>query len=472
MADTGGVNGAAARKPGVGTSVRNQSGSTIIVVMIVSIVMLVTTLAIVELAAQDAALAAREVRSSRAFYAAEAGVEKGEAWIGRQGVMPAGQIAPFGPEPEGFSGGLVLVTVTPDASGPRMVYTIRSLATVGNKSRAIEVDVTPTAFTDYIYYTNRDLGDGSPGYFRTGEVIDGPIHINDELAIWGDPVFLEEVRTTSSTVYYYNDGSPIDIHALSNAPYDEPDFQGGCALGVGHLDWLDTSDLDGIEAMADYNLNGSWDIVFGRDDGSGPMIGWVSMKRTDNTIWTDVQIPPEGLIITTGGDCHVSGVLDGQVTICGGGYVGITDDILYADSGPDGPNPGCDDILGLIGNTKVVIEDTAANQSDCVVHAHIMAINNQSSLVENYDQGSPRGTLSLYGGVAQDKWGPVGTGWYDSGGGFHLLTGYERDVHYDWRLRTMLPPGYSTFTFGTSGVDRLTWREVTPVDLMQWQFDG
>jgi hypothetical protein len=439
-----------------------------VVVMICAVVMLIISLGLLELGAQDAVLASRELRASRAFYTAEAGIERGEAWLGKQSIQPMAPIMPFGDAPEGFSSGLVLVNITPDASGSRMVYTIRSLATVGNKSRAIEVDVTPTAFTDYIYYTNRDLGDGSPGYFRTGEVIDGPIHINDELAIWGDPVFLEEVRTTSSTIYYNNDGIPLESHAMSNPPHDVPDFQGGCTLGVGHLEWLDANDLDAIQAMADYKLNGSWDIVFGRDDGSGPMIGWVSMKKVENTTWTDVQIPPEGLIIHTGGDCHVSGVLDGQVTICGGGYVGITDDILYADSGPNGPNPGCDDILGLVGNTKVIVENTVPNQSDCVVHAHVMAINNQSTLVEDYDQGSPRGTLTIHGGVAQDKWGPVGTGWYDSGGNFHVLTGYERDVHYDWRLRTMLPPGYSTFIFNTSGVDRLAWREIAPVDLTGW----
>ncbi|MCK4916399.1 MAG: hypothetical protein KAS89_09510, partial [Candidatus Eisenbacteria sp.] len=129
----------------------------------------------------------------------------------------------------------------------------------------------------------------------------------------------------------------------------------------------------------------------------------------------------------------------------------------------------CDDILGLVASTKVVITDNAANGSDCVIHAHIMSMNNQASLVENYGLGTPRGTLTIHGGLAQDKWGPVGTGYYDDDDNFHLLTGYERDLHYDWRLRDLIPPGYSSIIFAGGGFNRLVWREITPVDLTCWE---
>ena len=445
-------------------TLNSQSGSTMVVVMIFAVIMLISALALMEIGAQDASLAVRDVRASQAFYNAEAGIEKAEAWLAAQSSPPDNVVLPFGEAPESFGGGLMLVAVTPDSSSSRKIYTIRSLATVGGKSRGIEVDVTPTAFTDYLYYTNKDVGPGSPGYFRTGEVIDGPIHVNDEVAIWGDPVFQGKVRSTCSTLLYQNNWNPISLSSLSNPPYDNPDFQQGIELGVGELPWLDEGDLNTLKNMAGLSLSNK-KLIFGRDDGSGPMLGYVSYSKLNKDEWTDVPLDSFNGIIYVGGSCEVSGIVDGQVTLVNNATIDIVDDLVYAGSDANGPLPDCDDILGLVASTKVSIADTPANGNDCVVHAHIMSMNNQASLVENYSQGAPRGTLTIHGGLAQDKWGPVGTGYYDWEGNFHILTGYERDFHYDWRLRELLPPGYDAVIFKGGGLDRLAWREISPVNL-------
>ncbi|MFH1865486.1 MAG: DUF4900 domain-containing protein [Candidatus Eisenbacteria bacterium] len=446
----------------------DESGSTLVVVIIFAVVMLISAMAILELGVQDASLAMRDVRASHAFYNAEAGVERGEAWLMGQSSPPTTAVTPFSDVPEGFGDGLMLVAVTPDASGSRIIYTIRSLSTVHGRSRAIEVDVTPTAFTDYLYYTNSDVGPGSPGYFRTGDVIDGPIHINDMLAVWGDPVFEHEVRTSATEIQYYNNGSLIQTSATANAPYDNPDFQDGILLGAPVLPWLDEGDLNTLKSMAGLSLANK-KIVFGRDDGSGPMLGYVSYSNLNKEVWTDVELSSFNGIIYVGGSCEVSGILDGQATLVNNPSIVIVDDLVYADSDANGPLPGCDDMLGLVASVTVSVADNAPNGSDCVVHAHIMAMNNQASIVDNYASGPPRGTFTIHGGMAQDKWGPVGTGYYDFDGEFHILTGYERDFHYDWRLRSMLPPGYEAIIFKGGGLDRLAWREITPVDLTSWE---
>ena len=343
-----------------------------------------------------------------------------------------------------------------------------SYATVDGRSRAVEIDVTPTAFTDYLYYTNNDVGPGSPGYFRSGDVIDGPIHINDLLAVWGDPVFEAEIHTSATEIYYHNNWNPISSSALSNAPYDNPVFEEGITLGAGEIPWLDEGDLNTLKNMAGLSLTNK-KIVFGRDDGSGPMLGYVSYSKVNKDEWTDVLLSSFNGIIYCGGTCQVSGVIDGQVTVVNNNQIDIVDDLTYAGSNASGPLPNCDDICGLVASTKVNITDNVPNNSDCVVHAHIMSMNNQASLVESYSQGSPRGTLTIHGGLAQDKWGPVGTGYYDYQDDFHVLTGYERDFHYDWRLRSLLPPGYSAIIFKGGGFDRLAWREITPIDLCAWE---
>jgi hypothetical protein len=445
-----------------------ESGSTLVIVMICALVMLITALALIDLGAQDAALALRDVRVSQAFYNAEAGAERGEAWLGDQTNMPTTSTMPFSDSPESFGGGLMLVSITPDASGSRVVYTIRSLSTVQGKSHAIEVDLTPTAFTDYLYYTNSDVGPGSPGYFRTGDVVDGPIHINDMMAIWGDPVFEHEIHTTATEIQYYNDNSPIQTSALSNPPHDFPVFEEGIEMGAAPIPWLDESDLNTLKAMAGLSL-ANQQLVFGRDDGSGPMLGYVSYSKIGQNSWTDVDLTSFNGLIYINGACEVSGIIDGQATVVSNTSISIVDDLVYAGSDANGPLPNCDDILGLVASVSVSVADNVPNSTDCVVHAHMMSMNNQASLVDNYSQGSPRGTLTIHGGLAQDKWGPTGTGYYDEQDEFHLLTGYERDFHYDWRLRTMLPPGYSAIIFNGGGFNRLVWREIAPVDLTHWE---
>jgi hypothetical protein len=450
--------------PRAAARVRNQSGSTMVAVMVFAVVMLISAMAVMELGAQDAALSVRDVRASQAFYNAEAGAERGEAWLQSQSSYPSTTVSPFSETPESFGGGLYHVVVTPDASGPRTFYRITAYATVDGRSRAVEVDSTPTAFTDYLYYTNRDVGPGSPGYFKSGDVVDGPVHVNDEIAIWGDPVFHSRIESSFGTILYHNNWSPISLAELSNAPWDNPDFQDGCTLNADVLPWLGVSDLNTLADMAGLNLS-NVKIEFGRTADGGPGLGWLSYSKPNKNDWTDVELSSFNGIIYVGGTCEVYGIVDGQVTVVSNGQLDITGDLIVADSGAEGPNPDCDDLIGLVAATKVNIADTPENCSDCVIHAHIMAMNNQASLVESYSQGSPRGTLTIYGGLCQDKWGPVGTGYYDGEGGFHVLTGYDRDFHYDWRLQSMLPPGYSAIVFKGGGISRLAWREVTPIDL-------
>jgi hypothetical protein len=275
-------------------------------------------------------------------------------------------------------------------------------------------------------------------------------------------VFTGRVESTWPTIQYHNNWNTVHLAQDQNAPYDNPDFQKGITLGATHIPWLAQPDVNTVRGLAGLSISNA-EIVFGRDPGTGPMLGWMSYRKSGTSNpWNDVEISSFNGIVYVNGDCTVKGILDGQVTICSNAAIEIVDDLIYADSDANGPRPGCDDILGLIASTKVYVGDTVANQSDCVVHGHLLAINNQASLVESYSQGSPRGTLTIYGGLAQDKWGPVGTGWYDYDGNFHCLTGYIRDVHYDHRLMTMLPPGYYAIIFPGVAYARLSWNEISP----------
>jgi hypothetical protein len=58
--------------------------------------------------------------------------------------------------------------------------------------------------------------------------------------------------------------------------------------------------------------------------------------------------------------------------------------------------------------------------------------------VDSYGSGSPRGTLTLYGGIVQENRGPVGT--LDNDG--NISTGYLKNYSYDKRFIDNPPPFY------------------------------
>jgi hypothetical protein len=289
------------------------------------------------------------------------------------------------------------------------------------------------------------------------------VHTNDQIGVRGDPVFEGPVETGSSLLRYHNGGSPTESASLENPPYDHPIFEEGIMFQAPSIPWLDQGTIGELDAVSGLRLNGGHEIIFGRTAATGHLIGYVSYRKTGDPVWTDVPISSFNGVISVNGDCQVSGIVDGQVTVVSGGQISIVDDLVYHDRDQHGPRPGCNDIIGLVAGSKVVVAETPANRCDCEIHAQIIAVNNQACLVENYDQGSPRGTLTLHGGIAQDKWGPVGTG-YLADGEMVVVTGYRRNFHYDWRLRRCLPPGYSAVLFNDlqhSTCFRLAWRDLT-----------
>jgi hypothetical protein len=448
---------------GTADSARSQVGSVLIGVVILAFVMLTSCLAVLRLGAQDAALAMRDVRATQSFYLAESGLERGETWLRAQSVPPTSYADPLCGVPDTLGGGVYSILVTANTTGSRPIYQVTSLGTADNHTRVHQIDLSPRSYTDYLYFVNRDVGPGAPAWFCSGDTVHGPVHTNDQIGIRGNPVFEGPVESGASLLCYHNNGTPIESASLTNPPYDNPTFEGGLMFEAPSIPWLDQGTIGELDALCGLRLNGSYEIVFARSAGTGDMIGYVSYRKSGDP-WTDVPISSFNGIISVNGDVTVCGTVDGRVTVVSGGQITIVDDLLYYDRDENGPRPGCDDIIGLVAGSKVVVAETPANRSDCEIHAQIIAVNNQACLVERYDQGSPRGTLTLHGGIAQDKWGPVGTG-YMCDGEMITLTGYKRNFHYDWRLRRILPPGYTAVFLDNldhSTCFRLAWRDLTP----------
>jgi hypothetical protein len=454
-----------------------QRGSTLIAVTVLAIIMMLSALAVMRIGSQDSVLAVRDKRTSDAFYLAEAGLQHSIAWLKAQGAYPSFDTYPLGESPQQLGSGSYLVSIRPDtihSTATRPAYTITSTGYSGNRQRRLEVDVGPQSFADFLYFTNmeHEPSGGTACWFTSADVIDGPLHTNDQIHIFGDPVFKGNVEsgyggpddnnlTHNAAFLYYNGSSTQNIEsaAPSNPPHDAPTFEQGYQLGVSTIEIPDV--LRELQELAEaggvvlITLAGNYEIVMSRPDSAGnPMYGYVSYRKSSQD-WTDVDISSiNGMIYVTGG-AEVSGVLDGRLTIACSSNLYVVDDITYRDSDENGPTAGCDDVLGLVASGDIIVENNEANQTDCVIHAAMMALN-QSFRVDGYNVGEPRGDLTIHGGLVQEFRGPVGTVVLTGEGNeVQVVTGYRKDYHYDCRLRDMPPPGF----FQTGTYKRLAWRD-------------
>lgn len=458
----------------------SQSGSTLVVVMVLALALMISTLAVLEFGTQDAALAHRDVQTARAFYLAEAGLERAVSWLEAQSVFPTGDVLPFGDETIALGDGTYYAEVVVDSmnsTATRPAYIVRSTGMAGSKSRILEIDVAPQSFADFLYFTDieHQSGTGSPCWFITSDVIDGPVHTNDQISIFGDPVFRDEVtsgyggpddsNTNHNPMFYYYNGDAnghLESPSPSNAPYDNPTFEGGYELGGTMIDMpnvlADLQDLAEAGGVVLVTLTGNYDIIMSRpDDVTGePMYGYVSY-RLGNQNWTDLNLTDINGMIYVKGGANVWGELDGRLTIATTSNMYVVDDITYRGSNENGPLPDSDDILGLVSGSDIILENNEPNQNDLEIHAAMMALNT-SIRADGYNSGDPRGTLTVYGGLVQQVRGPVGTGYLDADGNAVVESGYAKDYHYDYRLRELPPPGF----FQTGTYKELAWRDIGP----------
>jgi hypothetical protein len=455
---------------------RDQSGTVLPAVIVLALIMLIMTAAVFQFGAQDASLAARDVQSSQALYLAEAGLARAHTWLEAQEDPPVGiaTLYPFGADPDSLMEGTYSVEIRPapgNATAGRKRYTIVSDGASGHKSRTVSLDVATRSFAQYIYFTDLEClpNSSTPVWFCSADYLDGTAHTNGQLHIFGDPTFGGHLSSAHGgpddgdpshdpSFMYYNGSfwNHLETAASSNAPYDEPTFEEGYELGTSAVTLPEfVDDLEVLSQNGGTHLDGSYEVVLGRTTALGTLHGYISYRLPYGD-WTDVEISSTNGVFFVDGDINIKGTLDGSLTVACSGDVSIADDIVYRDADPvGGPNPGCDDYLGLVAQQNIIIKDNRANSNDCNIHAHMMALDT-SFTAEGYDGGSPRGTLTVHGGVIQKYRGAVGTG-YLNNGEVIICTGFAKNYHYDTRFDAVQPPGY----FVTGEYERLAWREIS-----------
>lgn len=428
-------------------------GAALVGVMAIITAVLLVGVAIFILGHAEGDIVDYAVDDSRAFYIAEGGLERARGYLAAlelddPSADPVGTT--FSGQPLG--GGLYDVEIVADASGGSWLdaYEVVSTGVKDGVLRQVKATVIAETFAMYQWFI--ESGGGGYSWFRSGERFEGPVHVNGDIRIDGDPWFGGFVRAAGGMTIkagsnptfvrgYELHVDPVElpsrayVFATLKAAAEQP---GGLVLpALGNKTYYEVTLGDpspGYLRYQGYKDNGQ-PVGFG---------AVVDISTLNGAMWVEE-------------DMYISGVLDGELTIGVDGTIHITDDVLYADSTPGGgPNPGCDDMLGLIaaGHPKgdVIIDYTVPNQNDCEIHAVMMALQ-KTIEAEDYQHHPLRGDLIIYGGMLADY--AIHIAEYRDG---EATSGYVRDYHYDPRVVT-LPPPFFPFAGSFSIV---SWEEVVP----------
>jgi Tfp pilus assembly protein PilX len=371
-------------------------------------------------------------------------------------------------------------------------FRIRSTGFSGKTKVSIVATFKPPSFLDYMYFTQLETSDpvtygyanpsaaltgaysqctltwqqgrydnpipGTNGNdycnkisFISGDVINGPLHTNDALAICGSPDFgrspldMIEVSATSPGWYSTCSGSSPDFVGtyVTSAPVLTPPPTNSQLSTIAQSSFKYTGQVRICLSGTSMTV-GTGSTCTGKYSGAIPSNGVVYVA---NGTCSDVYSPFNTTYSSTSGcgNVYVSGSYSGQLTIAAENDIIVNGDLVNSGGG----------LLGLIANNFVRVYhpcSSGSNQSgsmtDPEIDAAILAINH-SFIVDNYNCGSQLGDLTVNGAIAQKFRGPVGT---FGGGG----TGYTKDYVYDDRLRYLEPPNFIEPTQSTWVIGRET----------------
>ena len=402
-------------------------------------------------------------------------------------------------------------------------YSVRGTGTVNGVSKKIllsgdfTVQVQRDNFAKFALLTNHHtLPSGTVVWFTSKTNFSGPVQTNERISVAFNPsgTFDGIVTQQYANARFYNNGSPILLNADNNAPRDVPTFNAGFTRGASAIAMATSVQKQDLmnEARAGDTTPGNG--IFLAQSGNN-LTGGIYVKgnstlnmgvSNNNAVYTIIQGATTKAItvdrtnnqttVVTNGSSHVYGGVpdgvdkigtivyaDGSITSLGGTIqnqteltissasdVIISNHIKYSDYTPGTGTPGTSgyvapnatgtkNLLGIVSwNGNVRIGTTAPN--DLNIHGTIM-VPNGIFTADNYNGGSPRGTVTLLGGIISNYYGALGT---FSGSTGALLTGFGRNFVYDGRMLIGKSPPYfpsmqKYIAFTNDITDKIVWQE-------------
>jgi type II secretory pathway pseudopilin PulG len=491
------------RRMGVGG--RSESGFALITVLITLMVSSLLVAAALSAAQQDAHLTQNDLNQKQAYLAAKAGIAAYQFFLGQDpnywtscpaptGYVPGNPSATYAITPLPATGFAACNPANPvnsmvESSGPpNGTFRVRSSGFSNGVQRSIIATFQNRSFLDYLYYTVYETlspsayqsaadrtaaathcdvywrnGRQAPTqnrnycvqiFFSSNDVINGPLHTEDELAICGSPVFGRPGRNDSIEVVALapghsnqgNAGCPdnpvfntssgrLNTHAASIQP--PPNNSQLKLIALPSYQWTGQTDIvlnGNTMTVTNRNLNGGQPTSM-----PWPSNGVVYASSSScNTLYTPFGVtytPYNATWSYSGsrncGTITVHGTYSSSLTIAGDNDIVIDGSITR----PAGNSA----LLGLVAQNFVRVYhpcSNGTNQSGTLfnptVTAAILSLAG-SFIVDNYDCGSQLGTLNVTGAIAQIYRGPVGV---------IGQSGYVKSYNYDDNLRAEEPPHF------------------------------
>jgi len=279
-----------------------------------------------------------------------------------------------------------------------------------------------TPVSQWFYFTNDDMGI----YWTTGDTVWGAMHCNKYVKTSGSPVFFGKITAR------------LGINPLPGSRYSQAKYYGGWEVGI---DAALPTDLQRIRELAitandsaARNTRCVYDTLLTlKFLSNGNVVRTVGIRVSD-TVSVNA-IAPTGILYSSH-DIRLSGTLNGQLTILSDDDIWLDDDLIYAQDPLT--NPNADDFIGLVALDDIIVTDNAANNSNCIVNASILAVNGSFG-AQNYSTRPIAGYLRIVGSLAQNTRGAVGTFSSYSGAINH---GFSKRYYYDPRLKAVAPPNF------------------------------
>ncbi len=411
---------------------RGEGGFILITLYLLLVVFLAHATALVTRSFAEIRGAERFQQAGQAFYLAEAGLDRGFRWLQTQVPPPGGTVLidPLGGW-QNQGAGQYRFTVDPDDANPASFidrYVIEGWGTVGNAARHTRLIVQTESFSRYAWYTNSELSPtGGQIVFRTGDVITGPMHTNGQFRLNGTPQFSGGPASSVSATVNLSNGATI-----------AGSFLAGIELGVTAPAVPFPSVVPPALVAASQPVNG------GKQFNGNTQITLLSNGTMQVNGGAPEALPANGVVYVNNGDLTLQGTLKGQLTIATNKDVRVAGPVRYA-TDPTVPNSNSTDLLGIVAGKNIIVNQVA--YQNMRIDASLMALNTSFS-VQNYSSGSPRGILTVLGGIIQKNRGAVGLVGNNA-------PGYLKNYIYDGRLINTTPPLFPT----TGAYTTLVWEE-------------
>jgi len=450
----------------------NSKGTILTLVLVFCIILALTGMAFLYLSSQQKIVTIREINRVKAFYLAEAGVERTISWLMYYSGVPEetyGYGKPFAPfegtQYLGSEGGYYEVIVYPDMQNKEnpteLYYTISSTGSIGNFSKCILERIKVINFARFAYFSNYEYEGGVDKatvkdriYFASCDKLEGPVHSNDYICITGNPTFSDlnkdghyDITTAKGFFLYQTDITCPDTDTPCNLlpqPHKVPE-----------IPLLRKWNLERLKKIAEEQKNLGNGLVL---DGPQNIVLYDKYLTYNKKKW---NIPKSSAIVFVNGDIvslksSREKKLERWLTIVSSGSIYITDSIKYKEEGKEYKG-----MLGIVASRSVVVSTSAP--ANLNIDAVIVALGGSffvqgwdTMFDKSVDENQPVGYLNVFGGVIQNIRRPIGT--ISSTFAEDTTTGYNKSSYkYDDRVLKNPPPFFPKAIYV---IEPVYWKEL------------